>query len=92
MNRHGDSAPFWIRCVGYTQDFEEYFTIGKEYEVSDGRVTNDNGFTYTDLKMKPDSNPADWYLSDWYRFEIVSDVAMPEHLELSFEDVMWYTS
>ena len=92
MNGHNNSSPFWIRCVGYTQDHEEYFTIGKEYEVRDGHVTSDNGYTYTDLKMKPDSNLAEWFLSGWYQFEIVNDVAVPEHLELSFEDVMGYTS
>ncbi len=91
-HRHNTDASFWIRCVGYTQRRESYFTIGKEYEVSSGgRVTNDRGYTYNDPRMKPDSDPARWYLSAWYEFEIVYDVAMPEHLELSFEDVMGYT-
>ena len=83
-------SSFWIRCVGYTQSNESYFTIGKEYEVHGGHVTSDEGYTYSDDKMKLDSDPATWYLSGWYKFEIVNDVAVPDILEISFEDVLGY--
>lgn len=92
MNRRNASSSFWIKCVGYTQSFESFFTIGQKYEVIGGHVTSDRGHTYTDPKMRPNSNPAEWFLSNWYRFEIVDDVIIPEHLELSFEDAMGYTS
>ena len=79
---------FIARCVGYTQNREKYFTIGKEYEICDGQIISDNGFKYSkDPKMTQDSNPRDWYLSDWYIFEIIDDSVTPEQFEISFDDI-----
>lgn len=90
--RHNTNSSFWIRCVGYTQNRESFFTIGEEYEVtSGGFVTSDHGHTYVDPKMKPDSDPESWFLSSWYLFEIVDDATAPEHFDISFEDVLGIT-
>ena len=82
---------FVVQCVGYTQDHEKNFTIGKEYVVRDGCITTDFGYTYAkDRCMTKDSSPDTWWLSGWYRFEIVNDdIVVPEHLEVSFEDVLY---
>jgi hypothetical protein len=88
---HGHNASsFWIRCIGYTQRSEKYFTIDQEYEVCDGVVVSDNGFIYKkDPYMKPDSDPETWYLSRWYEFEIVNDdILLPDRLDLSFNELM----
>ena len=87
-NGHSTDSSFWIRCVGYNQSTEAYFTIGKEYEVRGGRVTNDNGYTYTNYEMKPGSDPASWFLYRWYKFEIVDDATVPDHLDISFEEAL----
>lgn len=42
-----DSKNYKIRCIGYKID-ERYFTIGKVYDVVDGEITNDRGYTYRD--------------------------------------------
>lgn len=55
-----------VKCVGYKKS-ERYFTIGKVYNVIDGKITADNGYTY---KNEPDIIK---WLSGWYEFEIVSD-------------------
>lgn len=61
-----DSKNYKVRCVGYKRD-ECYFTVGKVYDVVDGNITNDNGYTY--------SNNYDVieYLSKWYDFKKVTD-------------------
>ena len=81
---------FIVKCVGYTQFHEKNFTIGKEYEVCDGRIVSDNNYEYSeDPHMTKDSDPSTWWLSGWYRFEIVNDdMVVPEHLEVSFEDIL----
>ena len=55
-----------VRCVGYKRK-ERYFTIGKVYDVVDGNITNDNGYTYSDHYNVIE------FLSKWYRFEKVDD-------------------
>lgn len=72
---------FVVRCVGYNRD-EHYFTIGKEYTVCDGKITNDNGFTYG---TTVDGDPATWWLSGWYKFEVVPDI--PD-MVMSFDDLL----
>lgn len=65
-----------VRCVGYTQNIEKYFTIGKVYDVVNNTITNDNGFTYNHLKGEqgcPDCDVIDSFLSHWYKFERVGD-------------------
>lgn len=61
-----DSKNYKVRCVGYKRD-ERYFTVGKVYDVVDGKITNDNGVTYRgyDDVIK--------FLSGWYKFEKVTD-------------------
>lgn len=61
-----DSKNYKVRCVGYKSK-ERYFTIGKVYDVVDGNITNDNGYTYTDLDDVIE------FLSKWYKFEKVAD-------------------
>lgn len=55
-----------VRCVGYNTN-ERYFTVGKVYDVVNGTITNDNGYTYEnwDDVIK--------FLSSWYEFEKVND-------------------
>lgn len=60
-----DSKNYKVRCVGY-KSTERYFTIGKVYDVFDGKITNDNGFTYRNYD-------AIKFLSVWYKFEKVTD-------------------
>lgn len=61
-----DSKNYKVRCIGYKRK-ERYFTIGKVYDVVDGKITNDNGHTYRscDDVIK--------FLSGWYKFEKVTD-------------------
>lgn len=66
---------FKIRCIGYKQSHEQYFTIGCEYEVTDGGLRCDD-FTYSTSvvgDMLPGTDPETWWLSGWYTFEIVDD-------------------
>lgn len=84
-----DRRTFTVRCVKYNQSFEKFFSIGKEYEVKDGYITNDNGFVYAyDHKMTADSNPSSWFLNVWYEFEIVSQPSVPDHFEVTFDDML----
>lgn len=61
-----DSKNYKVRCVGYKRS-ERHFTIGKVYDVVDGKITNDNGHTYSGWQDVID------FLSGWYKFEKVSD-------------------
>ena len=84
---------FVVQCVGYMQNHEKNFTIGKEYTVKDGRITADNGYTYSkDPCMIKDSTPDSWWLSTWYQFEIVDksprEVIIPSDLTITFTDIM----
>lgn len=61
---------FKVKCVGYNAH-ERKFTIGKVYEVKNGEITRDDGYTYTgwgetfhDLNRR---------LDFWYKFELVKD-------------------
>ena len=60
-----------VKCVGYTQKDEFFFTVGKEYKIyENGEITNDRGFTYGKPHGK-DKKSMLRYLSDWYIFEEV---------------------
>lgn len=61
-----DSKNYKVRCVGYKRK-ERYFTIGGVYDVVNGKITNDNGYTYSD------SDDVIKFLSKWYNFEKVTD-------------------
>ena len=61
-----DSKNYKVRCVGYNRE-EHHFTIGKVYDVVDGKITNDNGFTYCSY------DDVIRFLSVWYKFEKVTD-------------------
>lgn len=61
-----DSKNYKVECVGYKRD-ERYFTIGKVYDVVDGKITNDRGYTYRGC------NDIIKFLSGWYDFEKVAD-------------------
>ena len=62
-----------VKCVGYNQIWEKFFTIGEIYEVKNNSITNDDGFIYR--KYVGAQNIIDW-LSDYYAFELVE--ASPE--------------
>lgn len=72
MNRVIDKAKeedgyAWVRCAGYRQNGEFYFTVGKKYKIfNDGKITNDNGYTYVGEHSKKTMLD---YLSKWYIFE-----------------------
>lgn len=56
-----------IKCVGYKTKSNFNFTVGKEYKIYDnGRITNDNGSTYTKMPTKAKMLE---FLSQWYIFE-----------------------
>ena len=59
-----DNKNYKVRCVGYKRK-ERYFTVGKVYDVVDGEITNDNGYTYKNWDDVIE------FLSSWYRFEKV---------------------
>lgn len=61
----GLATDYKVRCVGYNRD-ERYFTVGKVYDVVNGTITNDNGFTYT-------SDGCVEWLGGWYKFERVGN-------------------
>lgn len=89
MSQNIDNSTFWVRCVGYTQDDEKFFSIGKEYEVHRGHIVADNGFQYSrDINMTTNSDPSTWYLSRWYKFEFVELFVIPEHLDISIDDIL----
>lgn len=61
---------FKVKCVGYNA-LEKKFTIGKVYEVKNGEITRDDGYTYTGWgKTYHDLNRR---LDFWYTFELVKD-------------------
>ena len=64
-----DRKNYKVRCVGYKRE-ERCFTIGKVYDVVDGNITNDNGYTYNDTGYYRDVIE---FLSDWYKFERVNN-------------------
>lgn len=60
-----------VKCVGYTQTTEFYFTVGKTYKIyDDGKITNENKFTY-DENFATSKEEMLKYLSKWYIFEEV---------------------
>lgn len=61
-----DNKNYKVRCVGYECN-ECYFTIGKVYDVVDGRITNDIGYTYYSCDDVIE------FLSCWSKFEMVTD-------------------
>lgn len=61
-----DNKNYKVRCVGYKRK-ERYFTVGKVYDVVDGKITNDNGITYNG------SVDVIEFLSKWYKFEKITD-------------------
>ena len=56
-----------VRCVGYKQNHEKYFTVGKVYDVVDGRITSDEGYTYAKNAW------CEWLGKDYYEFELVEE-------------------
>lgn len=47
MKKEDEVDYSWLKCVGYRQNYEFYFTVDKVYKIyDDGRITNDNDFTY----------------------------------------------
>lgn len=60
--------PRMWKCVGYTQDYEKLFTVGKTYiEGDDGSIVNDQGYRYSSV----DGESAPQWLREWYKFEEV---------------------
>ena len=72
MNRVMDKAKeedeySWVKCVGYRQKSEFYFTVGKEYKIfNNGNITNDYEYTYAGKHSKKAMLD---FLSKWYIFE-----------------------
>lgn len=65
-----DSKNYKVRCVGYRyRKGERYFTVGKVYNVVDGNITNDNGYTYSYYNQEDVVK----FLSRWYDFDKVAD-------------------
>ena len=73
MNRVMDKAKqedigySWVKCVGYCQNREFYFTVGKKYKIfNNGNITTDDGYTYAGQDTKEAMLD---FLSKWYIFE-----------------------
>lgn len=74
----------YFKCVGYKQDKEHYFTVGKIYEVNDNSITSDPipekgfkwGFNYNtgDIDVIK-------FLSHWYKFEEVKKRPISDFVE-----------
>ena len=64
----------WVKCIGYRQNKEFYFTVDKKYKVyDDGRITSDDGYTYGGKDGCNNSKEKVMkYLSEWYIFEEVN--------------------
>lgn len=62
---------FKVKCVGYKTN-EKFFTIGKTYEWKDGKLTNDNGFTYSGSYPVGGEDVEKWGLSGWYTFKKIN--------------------
>ena len=60
----------WVRCVGYRQKREFNFTVGGKYKIfSNGRITDDTGYTFSARGTKEDMLD---FLGDYYIFEEVN--------------------
>ena len=57
-----------VICTGYNR-IERYFIKGKTYNVENGKITNENGYTYEDVTNEKVLK----YLSEWYKFEEVKN-------------------
>lgn len=73
---------FKVKCVAYRKpELEQYFTIGKVYEVEDGAIVSDNGFKYDDWSYGGNHSfelLQKWF-DDWYEFELVTEDEPEEH-------------
>lgn len=65
----------WVKCIGYRQSNEFYFTVDKVYKIyDDGRITADNGYIYgvkdsfNNSKVKTME-----FLGEYYIFEEVQN-------------------
>ena len=59
-----------VKCTAYKAE-EKFFTVGKVYEWIDGKLKEDNGFSYT--HMVKGTDPKKWELSKYYEFELVNE-------------------
>lgn len=64
----------WVKCVGYRQNEEFYFTVDERYKVyDDGRIVADNEYVYGGKNSCNDSKEKVMdYLAKWYIFEEVN--------------------
>jgi hypothetical protein len=82
---------FKVKCVR-VKKFSEYFTVGKIYDVKDGKVVCDNGWegeTWTN----PEYGNADFdafaeWFRPWYDFELVEDKKVFTKKDLKNGDVI----
>jgi hypothetical protein len=63
-----------VKCAGYWQGRENYFTVGKIYDVIDGAITSDDGFYYDGTQMAGHPNSYEWLAHEYYKFEEVKDM------------------
>lgn len=63
----------WVRCVGYRQNHEFNFIVGKEYKIFDnGKIVNENGFNYQGSYANSSKEETLEFLNKWYIFEEIS--------------------
>lgn len=63
----------WVRCVGYRQNHEFNFIVGKEYKIFDnGKIVNENGFNYQRGYVNSSKEETLEFLNKWYIFEEIS--------------------
>lgn len=61
----------WVKCIGYTQLNEHFFTVGKKYKIYDnGDIMADNGYVYEAYETRTKKETLD-FLSKFYIFEEV---------------------
>ena len=73
--KEGEIGYSWVKCVGYRQKDEFYFTVDKVYKIyDDGRITSDNGYVYGGKDSFNNSKEKIMvFLGDYYIFEEVQN-------------------
>ena len=85
---------FKVKCVN-VKSFPDYFTEGKIYEVIDGEITSETGYTFASWSdSEVESNRCSnfeclkkWF-NPWYTFELVEDKKMFTKSDLKNGDVV----
>ena len=81
---------FKVKCVRYICDAEQHFTVGRVYDVVDGKLICDTGYEYTAWALNNHCNfesLKEWF-ADYYDFELVEDKKVFTKKDLKNGDVI----